>query len=181
MANPGDNDPVILVDANDTAIGTAGKLDAHRRGLMHRAISVLVRNSAGQMLLQRRNRAKYHSGLLWANACCSHPLPRESTAEAAHRRLKQEMGIDCALNPLFTFAYRAPVSDELIENELVHVFGGTHDGPIAVDPAEVSEWKWITFDDLAADLRGHPGNYAIWFRKYIAAHGGLILGWLAKH
>lgn len=178
MASPGDNDPVILVDANDVAIGTAGKLDAHRRGLKHRAISVLVRNSAGDMLLQRRSPEKYHSGLLWANACCSHPLPGESTVDAARRRLQQEMGIDCSLTPLFNFDYRAPVSGDLIENELVHVFGGTHDGKVAANPAEVSEWKWIGFDDLATDLREQPDNYAIWFRKYVAARGGLILGWL---
>lgn len=178
MPGSGDNDPVILVNADDVEIGTAGKLDVHKRGLKHRAISVLVRNTAGQLLLQRRNPAKYHSGLLWANACCSHPLPGESTVDAAHRRLQEEMGIACPLAPLFTFDYRAPVSDDLIENELVHVFGGTHDGTIAPDPAEVSEWKWIGFDDLAIDLRDHPERYAIWFRKYVAARGGLILGWL---
>ena len=180
MAGSADNDPVILVDADDVEVGTAGKLDAHKRGLKHRAISVLVRNSGGELLLQQRNEAKYHSGLLWANACCSHPLPGESTADAARRRLQQEMGFTCPLDPLFTFSYRAAVSDELIENELVHVFGGTHDGQIAPDPAEVVQWKWIRFDDLATNLREHPGHYAVWFRKYIAARGGLILGWLAK-
>jgi isopentenyl-diphosphate Delta-isomerase len=180
MAGSGDNDPVILVDTDDVEIGTAGKLDAHRRGLKHRAISVLVRNSAGELLLQQRNPAKYHSGLLWANACCSHPLPGESTAEAAVRRLDQEMGFTCALKPLFKFDYRAPVSDDLIENELVHVFGGTHDGAVSPDPAEVAQWKWIRFDDLASDIRQHPDEYAVWFRKYVAAHGGLILGWLAR-
>lgn len=181
MTSPGDNDPVVLVDAGDIAIGTAGKLDAHRRGLKHRAISVLVRNSAGQLLLQRRNPAKYHSGLLWANACCSHPLPGESTLEAANRRLQQEMGIACPLVPLFVFEYNAPVSSQLIENELVHVFGGTHDGDIAADPAEVSEWKWIGFDDLMNDVQNNSEIYAIWFRKYIAAQGELIRGWLSGH
>ena len=180
MTGSTDNDPVILVDADDVQVGTAGKLDAHRRGLKHRAISALVRNSAGELLLQRRHPAKYHSGGLWANACCSHPRPGESVADAAHRRLQQEMGVACALKPLFTFNYRAPVSDDLIENELVHVFGGTHDGPVKPDPTEVSEWKWIRFDDLANDLRANPEAYAIWFRKYVAAHGGLILGWLAR-
>jgi isopentenyl-diphosphate Delta-isomerase len=180
MAGSADNDPVILVDADDVQVGTAGKLDAHKRGLKHRAISVLVRNSAGELLLQQRNPAKYHSGLLWANACCSHPLPGESTADAAARRLNEEMGFTCTLEPLFKFDYRAPVSDELIENELVHVFGGMHDGPIAPDPAEVVQWKWIRFDDLAADLRDRPEAYAVWFQKYVAAHGGLILGWLAR-
>jgi isopentenyl-diphosphate delta-isomerase len=180
MAGLADNDPVILVDADDVQVGTAGKLDAHQRGLKHRAISVLVRNSAGELLLQQRNPAKYHSGLLWANACCSHPLPGESTAAAAQRRLQQEMGFVCPLEPLFTFDYRAPVSDELIENELVHVFGGTHDGPITPDPAEVVQWKWIRFDDLATDIRDQPEQYAVWFRKYVAARGGLILGWLSR-
>jgi isopentenyl-diphosphate delta-isomerase len=180
MAGSADNDPVILVDADDVEVGTAEKLDAHKRGLKHRAISVLVRNSSGELLLQQRSPAKYHSGLLWANACCSHPLPGESTADAARRRLQEEMGFVCPLDPLFTFDYRAPVSDELIENELVHVFGGTHDGRIAPDPAEVSHWKWVRFDDLATDLRDHPEHYAVWFRKYVAGRGGLILGWLAK-
>ncbi len=124
-------------------VGTAGKLDAHQRGLKHRAISVLVRNAAGEFLLQRRSPAKYHSGGLWTNACCSHPLPGESTADAARRRLAQEMGFACPIEPLFVFQYNTPVPGGLIENELVHVFGGQHDGPIKPDPAEVSEWKWI--------------------------------------
>jgi isopentenyl-diphosphate delta-isomerase len=90
------------------------------------------------------------------------------------------MGFVCPLEPLFTFDYRAPVSDELIENELVHVFGGTHDGRITPDPAEVVQWKWIRFDDLATDIRDQPEHYAVWFRKYVAARGGLILGWLSR-
>ena len=87
MAGSADTDPVVLVDADDVAIGTAGKLDAHRRGLKHRAISVLVRNAQSEFLLQRRAAAKYHSGGLWTNACCSHPLPGEDPASAARRRL----------------------------------------------------------------------------------------------
>jgi len=83
MAGSADNDPVILVDADDVQVGTAGKLDAHQRGLKHRAISVLVRNGSGKFLLQRRNPAKYHSGGLWTNACCSHPLPGESAESVA--------------------------------------------------------------------------------------------------
>ena len=151
-----DNDPVILVDAADVQIGTAEKLDAHRRGLKHRAISVLVRNVDGALLLQRRAAGKYHSGGLWANACCSHPLPGENEAVAARRRLGEEMGVDCALMPLFVTQYRAVVSDGLIEDEVVHVFGGTFDGPVKPDPAEASEWKWVTFADLNNDMRARP-------------------------
>ena len=180
MTGSNDNDPVILVDANDVAIGTAGKLDAHRRGLKHRAISALVRNSKREFLLQRRNPAKYHSGGLWTNACCSHPLPDEPAAVAARRRLAQEMGITCDLEPMFVYQYNTPVPGGLIENEVVHVFGGQHDGAINPDPAEVSEWKWIGFDALAADMRARPDAYTAWFRQYVDRHGDMIADWLAR-
>jgi len=180
MTGFGDDDPVILVDANDVAIGTAGKLDAHRRGLKHRAISVLVRNAAGQFLLQRRSTAKYHSGGLWTNACCSHPLPGENPADAASRRLVQEMGFSCPIDPLFVFQYETPVPGGLIENELVHVFGGRHDGAIAPDPAEVSEWKWIDFPDMVADIAAHPDAYTVWFRQYIGQQRAAISKWIAS-
>lgn len=171
---------VILVDAADVAVGSADKLDAHQRGLRHRAISALVKNRAGELLLQRRHPAKYHSGGLWANACCSHPRPGEDTADAARRRLREEMGLDCALEPLFVYSYQEKVPRDLIENEIVHVFGGRHDGPAKPDPAEVSETRWIGFDDLVADMTAHPQDYAVWFRQYLAAHGGLIAGWCAR-
>jgi isopentenyl-diphosphate Delta-isomerase len=180
MTGSNDNDPVILVDANDVAIGTAGKLDAHRRGLKHRAISALVRNSKREFLLQRRNPAKYHSGGLWTNACCSHPLPDEPAAVASRRRLAQEMGITCDLEPMFVYQYNTPVPGGLIENEVVHVFGGQHDGAINPDPAEVSEWKWIGFDALAADMRARPDAYTVWFRQYVDRHGDMIADWLAR-
>jgi len=175
-----DNDSVILVDANDAAVGTAGKLDAHRRGLKHRAISALVRNSKGEFLLQRRNPAKYHSGGLWTNACCSHPLPDEPVAAAAQRRLAQEMGITCELKPMFVFHYNLPVPGGLIENEVVHVFGGKHDGAVKPDPNEASEWKWIGFDALKADVHARPEAYTVWFRQYLAKRGELIANWLVQ-
>jgi isopentenyl-diphosphate delta-isomerase len=179
MAGSADTDPVILVDADDVEVGTAGKLDAHKRGLKHRAISVLVRNAKGDFLLQRRSPAKYHSGGLWTNSCCSHPLPGEPTADAARRRLAQEMGFSCAIAPLFIYQYNEPVPGGLIENELVHVFGGQHDGPIKPDPAEVGEWKWIAYPALTADIASRPDAYTVWFRHYVTKYGGQIAGWLA--
>ncbi len=175
----GNRNNVILVDAGDVETGTADKLDAHRRGLRHRAISVFVRNRAGALLLQRRHPAKYHSGGLWANACCSHPAPGESVAEAASRRLREEMGIACPLAPLFTFSYRETVSSDMVENEIVHVFGGWYDGPVTPDLAEVMDTRWIGFDPLVADVAESPQAYAVWFRHYLAAHGGVIAGWSA--
>ncbi|HYJ44284.1 MAG TPA: isopentenyl-diphosphate Delta-isomerase [Xanthobacteraceae bacterium] len=173
-------DNVVLVDADDVAIGTAEKLDAHRRGLKHRAISALIHNSAGEFLLQRRSLAKYHSGGLWTNACCSHPYPGESAADAAKRRLTEEMGITCPLKPLFRFSYRADVPGGLIENEVAHVFGGMHDGPIVPDPAEVDGYKWIALRDLDADMLAKPEAYTVWFRQYVGAHGALIAEWIER-
>ena len=180
MAGSADNDLVILVDADDVQVGTAGKLDAHQRGLRHRAISVLVRSAAGQFLLQRRSPAKYHSGGLWTNACCSHPLPGERVDDAARRRLAQEMGFSCLIDPLFVFAYNTPVPGGLIENEVVHVFGGRHDGPIKPDPAEVSEWKWMRYGDLMADVRARPDAYTVWFRQYLDKHGDMLGEWIGE-
>ena len=176
-----DTDPVILVDADDVQIGTAGKLDAHQRGLRHRAISVLVRNANGEFLLQRRNPAKYHSGGLWTNACCSHPLPDESPYDAARRRLSQEMGFACPIKPLFVFHYNTPVPGGLIENEIVHVFGGQHDSAIKPDPAEVSEFKWVRYADMRADMQARPDAYTVWFRQYIDKHGDMLGRWLKGH
>jgi isopentenyl-diphosphate delta-isomerase len=180
MAGSTDSDPVVLVDADDLAIGTAGKLEAHRHGLKHRAISVLVRNASAEFLLQRRAVAKYHSGGLWTNACCSHPLPGEDTTTAARRRLSQEMGFECPIEPLFVYQYNEPVPGGLIENEVVHVFGGRYDGPIKPDPAEVGEWKWVSYPALTADIASRPDAYTVWFRHYVAKHGDKIDRWLER-
>ena len=83
---------VILVDESDEAVGAMEKMEAHRLGVLHRAFSVFIFNSKGQMLLQQRADTKYHSAGLWTNACCSHPAPGEEILTAAHRRLHEEMG-----------------------------------------------------------------------------------------
>ncbi|NNK81326.1 MAG: NUDIX domain-containing protein, partial [Flavobacteriales bacterium] len=86
---------VILVDESDRPQGLMEKMEAHEKAVLHRAFSVFVFDSEGRMLLQRRALEKYHSGGLWTNSCCSHPRENETTEEAAHRRLKEEMGFDC--------------------------------------------------------------------------------------
>ena len=153
---------VILVDEDDREIGTEPKLAAHERGLLHRAVSVFVFDGKGNTLLQRRARGKYHSAGLWANACCSHPRPGEETADAAQRRLREEMGIDCAVEEVHSFTYRADVGGGLIEHELDHVFAGRFDGEPAPDPAEIAEWRWQDVAELADDIEKHPERYARW-------------------
>jgi isopentenyl-diphosphate delta-isomerase len=173
-----DEESIVLVDAQDVPQGVAPKAEVHRRGLKHRAISVLVRNHAGDMLLHRRNVEKYHSGGLWTNACCSHPRPGEAAEDAARRRLAEEMGIRCGVTPLFVAQYRAAVSNGYIEDEVVRVFGSTYEGPISPDPAEVSEWKWLPLAELADDLVRRPDSYTVWFRHYFREHSDDIAAWM---
>ena len=161
------DDLLVLVDEQDREIGQAPKLQAHVEGKLHRAISVIVVNRAGDLLLQRRNVGKYHSGGLWTNSCCSHPRPGESTPDAATRRLREEMGFATPLAPLFATTYRAKVG-KLIEHELVHVFGGYYDGPVTPDPEEVEAFEWRSADWIAADMKARPERYTVWFAKYMS-------------
>jgi isopentenyl-diphosphate delta-isomerase len=169
-------DHVILVDADDRQVGTMGKLEAHQRGLRHRAISVIVRDAGNRLMLQRRAHGKYHSGGLWTNTCCSHPRPGEDTLDAAQRRLAEEMGFKCPLSFLFATHYRAQVSNDLIEDEVVHVFGGRFDGTPNPDPSEVSEWRWVTPDEMVRDIEARPELYTVWFRTYCRNHWREMVG-----
>jgi len=164
------DDPVVLIDGKGKPAGTAGKLIAHQRGLRHQAISVVIRNKAGHLLLQRRHLEKYHCGGEWTNACCSHPRPGERLATAARRRLREEMGIAVPLKLLFRTEYRANVSADLIEHEVVDVFTGTFDGTPRPDPDEVADWCWIRPDALRIDMHHNGRRYTPWFRAYVDQH-----------
>jgi isopentenyl-diphosphate Delta-isomerase len=160
---------VILVDVNDNQIGTMEKMEAHYKGALHRAFSILIFNSKGEMLIQKRASTKYHSGGLWTNACCSHPRPGESMEVSTRDRLKHEMGIDIKTSFSYKFIYRAELNDDLVEHELDHVFIGTFDGQPQVNPDEVEDWKYISFQDLRQDVALNPQNYTPWF-KLILTH-----------
>ncbi|MEZ4699276.1 MAG: isopentenyl-diphosphate Delta-isomerase [Rhodothermales bacterium] len=157
-------DEVILVDELDREVGAAEKLAAHQSGQLHRALSVFVFNSAGDMLLQQRARDKYHSGGLLSNTCCSHPRPGEASEDAAHRRLMEEMGFDCPMRPLFTFTYRTDFGNGLIEHELDHVFVGIHDADPVPNPEEVEAWRWQSVEETARDMARRPEAYTFWFK-----------------
>lgn len=154
---------VILVDRHDRDIGTAEKLEAHRKGWLHRAFSVFVFNSEGQLLLQQRHPAKYHSGGLWSNTCCSHPRPGEPVDAAAHRRLREEMGIACALERISHFVYKTALDDDLYEHEVDHVLVGTFDGDPTPSRYEVSDWRWADVAALRRELDAHPDRFTHWF------------------
>lgn len=154
---------VILVDRHDAALGTAEKQAAHVSGALHRAFSIFVFNDAGELLLQRRSIRKYHSGGLWSNTCCSHPRPGEDTAQAAHRRLREELGFDCPLETACTFVYRADVGGGLIEHEYDHIFIGRYNGAPVPDEMEVEAWRWIGLPDLRLEARSRPDRFTTWF------------------
>jgi len=157
---------VILVDEDDVAVGRAEKMEAHRRGLLHRAFSVILLHD-GKILLQRRALGKYHSGGLWANAACGHPRPGEAVEVAARRRLREEMGIDCALQWRGTTHYACDLDQGMSENEIVHLFFGDHEGPVDPDPQEVMDWKWRDIDALRAEAAASP-DYTYWLKAYVA-------------
>src|SRR5262245_36737449 len=140
---------VVLVDENDREIGTEEKLKTHQQGLLHRAFSIFVLNSEGQLLLQKRAAGKYHSPGLWGNTFCSHPRPGEELEAAVHRRLQAEMGFDCPLKRDFSFVYRVELNNGLIEHEIDHVFSGHHDGDPDANLEEVQDWRWVDLPTLA--------------------------------
>lgn len=155
---------VILVNEQDEATGVMEKMEAHRQGVLHRAFSVFILNEAGEMLLQQRALGKYHSGGLWTNTCCSHPLPGETVEAAAHRRLFEEMGFDCALTSLFNFTYRTEFDNGLIEHEFDHVLAGTYNGAVNPDPAEVNTYRYLSLDTVSRLLQEDPAQFTSWFQ-----------------
>lgn len=166
---------MILVDAEDRETGLMEKMETHRRGLLHRAFSVIVWDRCGRILLQKRAHTKYHSGGLWTNACCGHPRPGEDVAAAALRRLVEEMGFTCALTGLGTVRYHAAFDNGLFEHEVVHVFRGVYDGPITPDPMEADGFQWARLADIAADIAATPERFSVWFRQYVAAEWPMAL------
>ncbi len=153
---------VILVDQWDRALGVAPKTEVHQIGTLHRAISVLIFNSSGDLLLQQRAEDKYHCPGLWSNTCCTHPMPNESSHEAAERRLMEEMGLAVKLRYLFNFTYFAVLENDLIEHELDHVFIGVTDDPPTPNKKEVQAWQYMAMDRIKPDILQHKSLYTPW-------------------
>lgn len=154
---------VILVDAQDRQIGSAEKMVAHQKGLLHRAFSICLFDSDQRWLLQRRAQTKHLAAGLLANSCCSHPRPGEDLHAAANRRLQQEMGIQCSFQEVSCFTYTVDVGQGMIEHEYDHIFLGTYSGPCFPNPGEVSEVQWWTTAQIQEALRTKPQQFAAWF------------------
>ncbi len=155
---------VVLVNEQDNEIGLMEKMEAHEKALLHRAFSVFIFNSKGEMLLQQRAITKYHSGGLWTNSCCSHPRPGESVSDAALRRLNEEMGFDVPLKKIFDFIYKAPFVNGLTEHEFDHVFIGYYDGPVHPNPQEVENYAYRSFERIEKLMDSDSEFYTAWFK-----------------
>jgi isopentenyl-diphosphate delta-isomerase len=158
---------VILVDENDNPIGTEEKLKAHIDSKLHRAFSIFIFNSKGELMIQKRADNKYHCGGLWTNTCCSHPRVGQALKEDAQERLNEEMGFKCEIHEVFSMPYKAKVPSkkgELTEYEYDHVFIGIFDGSANINPEEAQDWKWINTDELKIDIEKNPDKYTPWIR-----------------
>ena len=156
------NEELVLVDIFDRPVGSAEKLWVHQNDRLHRAFSVFIIHG-DEMLLQRRSFEKYHSGGLWANACCSHPRADEELNEAVHRRMKEELGIEAPVKEIFHFVYRSVFDNGLSEYEYDHVFLADYHGELSFNEDEISETRWVSFDHLRQEMTENPERFAAWF------------------
>lgn len=154
---------VILVDSNDKPIGKATKTEAHCKPLLHRAFSIFLYNK-NKLLIQQRAFHKYHSGGLWANTCCSHPVENLGITFDAEQRLYEETGIKCKVKEIFCFEYEHRFQADLYEHEYDHVMIGEYNGDFKLNPDEVENIRWITFEELEKELKEEPEKFAPWFK-----------------
>ncbi|ECC3466080.1 isopentenyl-diphosphate Delta-isomerase [Salmonella enterica subsp. enterica] len=157
-------DKLILIDRNDNIIGSFGKTLTHKKGILHRAVSVYIINSEGKILLQQRAKNKYHSGGLWSNTCCTHPRPGEEIMSAAKRRLKEEMGIECNLLSLFPLYYNVDVGNGFREHEITHVFYGVCSDIPVLNPEEAASFSYTSPDNIIHEIKKHPEKFTEWFK-----------------
>src|SRR5260370_11364556 len=154
-----DMEALILVDAADRVVGRLSKSRCHEgKGVLHRAFSLLIFNAAGELSIQQRSAGKRLWPLYWSNSCCSHPRSGEDMETATRRRLQEELGIACPLQFLFKFQYQAQFDATGSEHELCSVFIGTCAEPLAVDPNEISAWRWVDPYELQSQLLASPSG-----------------------
>jgi len=154
---------VILVDSENKQVGTMEKLEAHEKGLLHRAFSIFVFNSTGEMLIHQRAEGKYHCGGMWTNAVCSHPRPGESQSKALQRKMLQEMGFCADVKKAFDFTYKAELSNGLVEHEYDEVFYGVYEGELSPNPEEVQNYRYASIDEIRKEMNRNPDLFTPWF------------------
>jgi len=159
---------MILVDENDNPIGEMEKMEAHRKGLLHRAFSGFVINKKKELLIQRRALGKYHNPGIWANTVCSHPRPGESVIDGVQRRVTEELGFTAEFTYIDKFIYKAEFSNGLTEHELDHVCVANYNGEeIILNPDEVAAVRWISHADLEKEIAANPNSFSYWLKEIL--------------
>lgn len=159
-----ESEQLILVDGQDNAIGSLSKSECHDGdGVLHRAFSVFIFNSIGELLIQQRAADKRLWPSYWSNSCCSHPRVGESMDVATERRCQEELGISTALTFVYKFEYQVNYQTLGAENELCSVYVGTYTGPLDINRSEVSDYRWVSMGELSHDLNARPEQYTPWF------------------
>jgi isopentenyl-diphosphate delta-isomerase len=176
------SEQLILVDDFDREIGFEAKTDAHMgKGLLHRAFSIFVFNSANELLLQQRSLTKMLWPGYWSNTCCSHPRRGESMADAVTRRLTQELGFACPLDYLYKFKYHAQFGAVGAEHELCSVYFGRYDGPVDVNVNEIAAWRFVGVEALERELKVAPETFTPWFKmEWVHIKANYLDGMLAS-
>lgn len=162
------DEELILVDENDQIVGHKNKYDCHDTvGSLHRAFSILLFNTKGEMLIQKRHRSKHLWGDYWSNSCCSHPRKGETMEFATRRRLREELGLQKPIELIYTykFQYRAEYLDIGSENELCYVYIGIVEEAPKVNENEISDYRFIALDDLDKELEVSPESFTPWFKQ----------------
>jgi len=165
-----EQEQIALVNMSDEITGYEEKMQVHQKGLLHRAFSILIFNSKGELMLHRRAMDKYHSGGLWTNACCSHLTQEERMESYIHARLQYEMGFDCELMFVKKFHYKTDFGDGMTENEIDHIYVGLHENDPSPNSSEVCQWEWCNINNLQTDMERKPEKYTYWFRNIVANH-----------
>ena len=157
---------VVLVNSENVECGAMEKLEAHRQGALHRAVSIFLFNDHGEMLLQQRAAHKYHSPELWSNSCCTHPYCDEGNLKAARRRVFQELGIiEVELEELFEYIYYAELNDGLVEHELDVIYVGLSNYLPIINTEEVMNYRYISILELEKEIQTTPHNFTVWLKE----------------
>ena len=160
-----ESERLILVDAQDRETGFESKGAVHDgEGMLHRAFSLFIFNSRGELLIQKRSAEKRLWPMYWSNSCCSHPREGEQMEDATVRRLREEMGLKCELQFLFRFRYHAQFGELGAEHEFCWVYIGRSDDEVHVNRTEVDTWRWIGIEDLEQEMADDPHGFTPWFR-----------------
>lgn len=160
-----DSENLILVNEQDEDLGHLPKLECHLgNGTLHRAFSIFILNDKGQLLLQQRSAEKFLWPMYWSNTCCSHPRAGETTDEAVHRRLEQELGFSAELEYLYKFIYQAQFEDKGTEHELCYVWIGRYSGDVKVNKNEIANWRYIDPEELERELKNTPDQFTPWMK-----------------